>query len=140
MCKIAVRSTFTTGTVTVTATATGGLSSCAPLTFTVLPVLSSVSIKTPPPKLQGAAFAAPTLKMEMAGNTLRYFISAPCFITFEILNANGRVVQQIAGSSQGQGWHVLQLSGSRGNAGNGIYFVRCTVNGTSFVKRVFILN
>jgi beta-galactosidase len=140
MCKIAVRSTFTTGTVTVTATATGGLSSCTPLTFTVLPVLSSVSIKTPPSKLQGAASAVPTLKMEMAGNTLRYFTSAPCFIAFEILNANGRVVKQIVGSSQGQGWHVLQPSGSRGNAGNGIYFVRCTANGTSFVKRVFILN
>ena len=138
MCKVAVRSTFTPGNVTVTAASTGLTSGSA--TFTTV-AIGATPIQRP------AAFSAahtplPLFKMGVIEGTIRYFISQPSNVAFEILNANGRVLQRIAGSKQEQGWHPLKLTGASNNghsAVSGVYIVRCMIDGNVFVKRVFVL-
>jgi len=138
MCKVAVRTTFTTGTVTVTAKSTGLGDGTVSFPVVGLP---GTSVQRP------ASFTIsqggmPILKVETVGGMLRYYISDPAFVSFEILNAAGRVLNKVSPSIQKQGWHPLQLSSmSSGHdaAGNGIYFVRASINGSTSVKRIFRL-
>jgi beta-galactosidase len=136
MCKVAVRTTFTPGTVTITATSpnlgTGTTS------FDVV-ALDGTPVRRPAAFLTSRS-DVPRIEIESFGGALRYFVSSPCLVSFDILNAGGKVVRRVAGSNQGQGWHILQPKGSREIAGNGIHFVRCSVNGNALVKRVCILH
>jgi hypothetical protein len=139
MCKVAVRSTFTTGVVTVTATSPN---LCQGQTsFTVHPVNEQVSIV--PSKFQTSGTMETALKTGMAGSTLRYFISRPSFVTVEILSASGRILRRIPGSKQADGWHSIQLAGMgnrNDNAGAGVYFARFSIDGNyQSVKRIFVI-
>jgi hypothetical protein len=135
MAKVAVRTTFTTGTVTVSATSTG--LGTATVSFPVV-ASGSTSIQRP------AAFSMPSTsalmpRIEVLNGTLRYFISNSSFVAFEILNANGRILKRIEGLRQTRGWHPLAIN--RGEArGNGVYFVRCTADGSIFIKRVLVIH
>ncbi len=129
MCKVAVRSTFVSGTVTVTAASPGLGTGTA--TFPVVD-LGATAVKSPLVLWRGGA--SPSLfRMAVEGGILRYYLGKPSAVAFEILNANGRLVRRIAGSRQAQGWHPLQIGGTA-NAGepavNGVYFVRCSVDGS----------
>jgi len=85
--------------------------------------------------------AAATVQMRMLGRTLRYFLNVPAMVSFDILDAGGRVVRHVARFRQEEGWHPLVLGdGLTGANGDGVYFVRCAVDqGSSFVKRVIVL-
>jgi len=135
MCKVAVRSRFTPGTVTVTATSPG--LGTGTTTFPVV-ALASTAVRNPF-AFASSGISATRVEIGAAGRALRYYISNPAFVAFEILNANGRVMKRIAGSRQSEGWHPLLESDGRGKSPNGIYFVRCAIDGSTFVKRVFIL-
>jgi beta-galactosidase len=134
MAKVAVRTTFTTGTVSVSATSTG--LGAGTVTFPVV-ATGATSIQRP------AAFSMPSAsalmpRIEVFNGTIRYFLNSPSFVAFEILNANGRILKRIEGLRQTRGWHPLAIN--RGEArGNGVYFVRCTADGSTFVKRVLII-
>jgi hypothetical protein len=139
MCKVAVRSTFTSGVVTVTATSPG---LCQGQTsFTVHPVNEPVSIVLS--KFQTSSSMETALKIGMAGGTLRYFISRPSFVTVEILNASGRILRRIPESKQADGWHSIQLAGlgnRSDNASAGVYFARFSIDGNyRSVKRIFMM-
>ena len=129
MCKVAVRSTFTPGTVTITATSPGLGQGTA--TYTVNPVPAgptSVIGKT----LSVSPAAMPAFKVDVTGGVMRYFIGKPADIAIEVLSVNGRVIKHVPASRQGAGWHPVQLRGTAavgGSKGNGVYFVRCSVDG-----------
>jgi hypothetical protein len=136
--KVAVRVTFTPGTVNVTA-ASDGLTS-GTTSFTTVPI--GITPVLGPAASFSARVSLPSIKIETTGGIVRYFLDQPSRIGFEILNTNGKMVQRIAGSEQGQGWHPLQLtnkSTSGHGAVSGVYLVRCMVDGNVFVKRVFVL-
>jgi hypothetical protein len=137
MCKVAVRSTFTPGTVTVTATS-GGLSGTA--SFTTIPVPPPPPVSVLGPKFVQRSAAA-TVQMRMIGRTLRYFLNVPATVSFDILDASGRVVRHIERFRQVEGWHPLLLGdGINGANRSGVYFVRCAVDkGSTFVKRAVVL-
>ncbi len=139
MCKVAVRSTFTPGTVTVTANSPGLCQGTASVTTVAMPPIPSVSVQVP--VCGQKVCAAATVQMRMIGRTLRYFLNVPAMVTFDILDAGGRVVRHVARFRQTEGWHPLILGdGTSGAGGDGVYFVRCSVDqGSSFVKRVIVL-
>ncbi len=138
MCKVAVRSTFTAGTVTVNANSPGLCQGTA--TFTTLPVPPPPPVAVLGPKFIQRSAAA-SVQMRMIGRTLRYFLNVPATVSFDILDAGGRVVRHVARFRQTEGWHPLMLGdGTSGASGDGVYFVRCSVDqGSSFVKRVIVL-
>jgi hypothetical protein len=134
MCKVAVRTTFTPGVVTVSATAPG-LAGAASTSFAVLALDAPVSIGGP--ALHGAASSMVTARFAEFGRTIRYFLSGPASVTIEILTANGRIVRRVANDMLAQGWHTLPLETTPAlAAGNGVYVVRLAVaGGSQFVKR-----
>ena len=138
MCKVAVRSTFTAGTVTVNANSPGLCQGTA--TFTTLPVPPPPPVAVLGPKFIQRSAAA-SVQMRMIGRTLRYFLNVPATVSFDILDAGGRVVRHVARFRQTEGWHPLMLGdGTNGASGDGVYFVRCSVDqGSSFVKRVVVI-
>ena len=130
MCKVAVRSTFVPGTVTVTAASsplTSGVTS-----FTVYPLRPDIDgavLQRPGP---AATAAVPTFKIGFSGGALRYCMSKPAIVAVDIISANGRVVMRVPGSLLTAGWHSIGLAGMKtgeGAARNAVYFVKFTVNG-----------
>lgn len=137
MCKVAVRSMFTAGTVTVTATSPG-LGQAA-VSFMVYPLGTSV-VAGGSIKQATARATTPVFKTVMAGGKLRYFISIPGIVTLTVLDASGRVLKNIPGSQQVYGWHQANLAGANGTeVRNGVYFVRLMVNGKEEGTRRVIL-
>jgi hypothetical protein len=140
MTKIAIKSRFTEGPVTVTATSPNLTTGTA--TFTIYPA-KDIAVPVQGPVGSAVSSTALAARLEAFGGTVKYFLGRPADVSVEILNAGGRVIRQIASSRQPAGWHPVQLSGSASIGeikGNGVYFVRCTVDGNRLnVKRVVIL-
>jgi beta-galactosidase len=139
MCKVAVRAMFTPGTVTVVGTSAGiGVGTCS---FTVYPINGcSCGLGSARQPASASCAIMPSFRVRASAGTVRYFVSRPANISFEILNAGGKLVDRVQYSKQSEGWHVLLLTkrpDSNGARGNGVYFVRCTVDGKYVsVKRV----
>jgi beta-galactosidase len=139
MCKVAVRSTFTPGTVNVSATVANLPQQAASTSYVVGPVVP-VGVQQPLGRVSPLQ-SAPVIIIESNGSGLRYFINKAGTVSVEILSAGGRVVAQVPVSRQAQGWHTLQLGGAGGDSrGNGVYFVRCSMDGGfRIVKRVVVV-
>ncbi|HUI92566.1 MAG TPA: DUF4982 domain-containing protein [Chitinivibrionales bacterium] len=139
MCKIAVRSTFTAGAVTVTATSPGLGQGTA--TYTVYPVGTVSTIYSP--GTAGGISGSAMRFLEIRGNVVRYYLETPSVVGFEMIDAGGRVIGQIAGARQDKGYHSVPLvngSMSGKKSGNGVYFVRSKVDGKYVnVKRMIVL-
>ena len=136
--KVAVRSTFTPGTVTVTGSSTNLTSGTA--TYTTV-AIGSTPVQMPA-EFSAARAHLPMFKLGATNGTIRYFLDQPAHVAVEILNASGKVVQRAAGARQDRGWHPVQLtnkSSSGHSAVSGVYIVRCIVDGNMFMKRVFVL-
>jgi hypothetical protein len=137
-CHVAVRSTFTPGTVNVTATASGLTQGTT--SFTVVP-LPTTTVQRP--FTQSEFLSEPVLKIGMAGTTVRYYLSRPASVSIEILGANGRVLKSISSPKQAEGWHPIKLSGAESFSdakGNGVYFARFAVDGAyQCVKRILVI-
>ncbi|HUI91124.1 MAG TPA: DUF4982 domain-containing protein [Chitinivibrionales bacterium] len=139
MCKIAVRSTFTDGSVTVTATSPGIGQGTATFTTVPIPPIPPVSVLRP---LVSRVLASQAeVQMVMSGRVLRYCLNVAATLTFDVLDGSGRVVKHVDRLKQAEGWHSLKLAGgASGAGGNGVYFVRCAVEqGKTFVKKVVVL-
>jgi hypothetical protein len=135
MCKVAVRSTFTPGTATVTAAAAGLGSGTA--SFTTYPV-SSISSSAHVPMRATNVSLTPTVTISGAGGALRYFLSKTANVSLEILAANGKSIRRITCEKQSAGWHFVNRSGSADCAG--IFLVRYSADGAlPCVKRVVLI-
>jgi hypothetical protein len=136
MCKVAVRSTFTPGVVTVSATSPGLGAGAA--SFTVYPFSDTVT--THAPTRAFAPLSIPELAIAMIGGAVRYHVVAQAFVSVDILDANGRIVYRVPNSPQQSGWHAIPFTTGGNNRSDGVYIVRCVVNGRdSYVKRVMVM-
>ncbi len=139
MCKVAVRSMFTPGTVTITATSPGLGQGTA--SFVVHALNESTSVYRP---VQAAARQAePAFRMDFAGGMIRYYVAGSCRVALDVLDATGRIVERTAAAQVSGGWHSVGLYGpsiSRAGTGNGVYLVRFAVDGQyAAVKRVVLI-
>jgi|WetSurMetagenome_2_1015567.scaffolds.fasta_scaffold00077_18 beta-galactosidase len=140
MCKVAVRSTFQTGTVTITATSPGLVQGST--TFTVYPCSTGQTYAiNMGHKTQSATM--PLFKLGVDGKVIRYYIGAPSMVSIDLIDAKGRVVRQVVNSRQLSGWHPVPISGETAGAdakGCGVYFARFTVNGQEMAaKRILVI-
>jgi hypothetical protein len=135
---VAVRSTFTTGTVTVTATSNGLGQGTASFTVYPVPPPPVVAVRGPVYPLEQQA--SPSFKVGIFNGSIRYFIGQKANIAMDIIDANGKCVMHVPASKVGGGWHVMR-SYTNGNSTliNGVYFIRCVIDGHSFVKRVLVV-
>jgi hypothetical protein len=137
LCKVAVRTTFTPGTVTVNATS--GTLCAGTTTFTVLPVTAPVTNRV---SVIGApAMQLPSVRIGVSGSTVRYYLSAPSAVAVDILGANGRVIMHMPAALQTQGWHPIRCAAFAGTGmgSAGVYFARFTLaGGQHIVKRILI--
>jgi hypothetical protein len=137
MCKVAVRATFTPGVVTVSATSPGLTSGTT--SFTVYPFSDTVTTHAPVGAV--APWSMSALAIAMVGNAVKYRLEAPAFVSVDVLDASGRIVCRVPNALQQSGWHAVPLkAGAAGGIiGNGVYLVRCTVNGQDkYVKRMVV--
>jgi len=135
MCKAAVRSTFITGVVTVTATSPGLGTGTA--TFTVAPVTDGTSVLRPAARSVVLERTAQVFNAGFAGGMIKYYMSVPAMASIDILDAGGKILQRIPRSRCGAGWHPIQISGAKGS---GVYLVRISADGASqFVKPVVVM-
>jgi hypothetical protein len=138
--KVAIRSTFTPGVVTVTATSPGlGTGNAL---FTVVPV-PTIPVSVQRPAMHAtAASAVPALDIRTINGAVRYYISCPSLVSFEILDARGRILERTANSKVEAGWHPIAINGTLGNGkstSDGICFIRLDVDGGHFVKQVLLV-
>jgi hypothetical protein len=138
MTRIAVRSTFTPGTVNVTATSAGLGQGTSSFTTVAVPPIPSVSVR---PFMSRILASQAVVQMVMSGRVLRYCLYVAATLTFDVLDGRGRTVKHVGRLKQDDGWHSLQLAnGTSGAGSNGVYFVRCAVEqGKTFIKRVVVL-
>ena len=141
--KVAVRSTFTPGVVTVNATSPGlGAGNAS---FTVVPLsppCGTCQGTIKPALRQTVASAMPTFDVRATNGMVRYYLSRPSFVSVEILDARGRILEQIPNSRIEAGWHPIAINGTMGNGqtkSDGICFVRLDVDGGHFVKQVLLV-
>jgi beta-galactosidase len=140
MCKVAVRSTFIPGLVTVTATAPGLCQGSA--SFSVYDVSAGPTYAVNPARLPVSS-SMPLFKLAADGKIIRYYIGSAARVSIDIVDAKGRVIRQMANSMQAEGWHPVWISGTVSGAdarGCGVYFARFTINGRELaVKRVLMV-
>jgi hypothetical protein len=81
--------------------------------------------------------------LEIKGKVVRYYLETPSVVGFEMVDASGHVIGRIAGARQSAGYHSVPLlngSISGKKSGNGVYFIRSTVDGKYVnVKRMILL-
>ncbi len=140
--KVAIRSTFTPGVVTVTATSPG--LDTGTTSFTVVPVPNNGIVAAVKPALRAtaAASAMPALDIRTFNGMVRYYISRPSLVSMEILDARGRILERTANARVEAGWHPIAINGTLGNGKStsaGIWFVRLDVDGGHFVKQVLLV-
>jgi beta-galactosidase len=130
MCKIAVRSVFTHGPVTVSSVCAGLPHPAATTTFTVYPVTDPPVSLVKPVGSSGSR-AAPVFATAIVAGNLRYYLSRPASVRVDMISASGKVMRSVPASKQTEGWHPVQVAGS-GNGGRlatGVYIVRIGVDG-----------
>ena len=139
MIKVAVRSTFDPGTVTVTATSAGLANGTA--SFTSIPVPPIVTSVGPSALFRTTGFGSPAVTIRVAGQAIRYHIDQDLTLSVEILNAAGKVVKRTAPARLSAGWHTLVAKGApqKGLTGNGIYFVRFQSDNGFHLVKPFVL-
>jgi hypothetical protein len=87
-----------------------------------------------------APLSMPAFTFAAIGSAVKYQVSAPSFVSVEILNASGRIVYRAPNALQGTGWHTIPLAASGIDKSNGVYIVRCIVNGQDkYIKRVMLM-
>jgi len=135
MIKVAVRSTFTPGTVNVTATSPGLGGGSASFTVVAAPPPPPVAVR--PGIRVASGLTIPTFNVRAARGILRYYVSSPSFVSVQVLDAAGRVVATMPRARASEGWHAVPLDGAWSN---GIYLVRLAADGGyRYVKPVALM-
>ena len=135
MCKVAVRTTFIPGVVTVTAKA-AGLGN-GQTTFTVNQLGSPVAVVRGWNAGRTAVPCAPTFKVGVFGTSVQYFTGKAANVSIDVLSASGKLLTRVADAKQAEGWHPVKLNPGAGV--NGVYILRCVVDGKALVKRVIMI-
>ena len=141
MAMVAVRSQFTTGTVTVGATVAGLPNPSASVSYDITPVLDIVRTDTVPVtgvRVAPAYRTMPAVKLAMTGRVLKYYLSTTAVVGVDILNASGRLVQKIPATRQMEGWHPIGLT-ARQVQGSGMLLFRFTVDGVALKVKQFVV-
>ena len=136
-CKIAVGTTFETGTVTVTATSPG--IGQGTTTYTVAPAVLEDPIMGPVGAVRSGASARtafPDCRIEAAGQTIRYFIGQTADVSVEVFSAKGSILKKIPSTLRAEGWYPVQFG--RSSANNGVYIVLLIVNGKAMAAKRII--
>jgi beta-galactosidase len=135
MCKVAIRSKFSPGTVNVSATSTGLGSGNA--SYTIYPVDMPTSVYKGVNSVKHV-WEQSAYSVSVNGRMLRYSISAAATVSIQILDASGKVVMHAGPLTRNPGWHQLPL---KSITGNGVYFLRFIANGRlGCVRKVFLVN
>ena len=141
MAMVAVRSLFTTGTVTVSANVAGLQNPSASVSYDITPVLDIVRTDT---FAVGARIAPepvrimPTVQLAMTGRVLKYYLNTTAVVGLDIMNASGRLVQRIAATKQAAGWHLINAS-LQPPRGSGVLLFRFTVDGRVMNAKQFVM-
>jgi beta-galactosidase len=134
LCKVAVRSKFTVGDVTVTATADGLKS-------------GSVSYHIGDPTAVQRESYLPLvnlakgsrLPIEYRAGIIRYLLDKPAAVTIELIDPAGKMAGRFINGKQAEGWHSVPI-GAKTIKSNGVYFVRAKAEGEEWtVKRVMVV-
>jgi hypothetical protein len=137
---VAVRSQFTTGTVTVSATVTGLAQPTASTTYSITPVTDLVVVSGSESPIASSVKEGLFTNVTASGGMIKYYISKTSNISVDIMNANGRIVKRIPASKQLAGWHPVSFAQTPDNAVTGVYFVRLAVDGKSLsAKKVMLV-
>ena len=138
MTKIAIKSRFTAGPVTVTAQAAG--LTTGTLTYTIDPVTDAPTGVMVPMSAAPTQFSKALAQISVSGNTLRYLIAQSAKVSVDVLNPSGKVVKHSAESQMAAGWHTIAMKGISKSSAAGVYFVCIGINGIQQnAKRVFIV-
>jgi|WetSurMetagenome_2_1015567.scaffolds.fasta_scaffold00048_27 beta-galactosidase len=143
MAQVAVRSQFTTGTVTVSANVAGLPTPNASVSYTITPVLDIVRTDTVPSTgirvVSEPVRTMPAVTLMTAGKVLRYYLNTTAVVGLDIINAQGRLVQRIPAVKQTAGWHPIGLIGTLSNRvqGSGVLLFRFTVDGAALKVKQF---
>jgi hypothetical protein len=138
---VAVRSQFTTGTVTVTANCSTLPVAAASTNYDIKPVTDQVSV------MARSAVAGPGQKVVaveflISGGIVKYHLSQAAKVSVEILNLSGRVLKKIPASIQAAGWHPVNLSGKTAQetvTAHGVYVVKLVADGKyRFAKKIYL--
>jgi beta-galactosidase len=139
MCKVAVKSTFTPGNVTVTATSPGLGQGTASFTVYPVPAPPSVSISSGLMQL----LQNRNMEMKLCGKKLLFFVAKPADVCVEVLGINGRILQRVMVPKHSSGWQQLDISRDAQNAisrrANGVCIVRLTADGIVNTSRKLIV-
>jgi hypothetical protein len=144
MAMVAVRSQFSTGPVTVSAT-TGLPTPNASVIYNITPVLDIVRTDTVPSvgvRIMPGQRAVATVKLAMSGKVLKYYLNTTAVVGVDIMNAGGRLVQRIPAARQSAGWHPIGsgLAASHNKVqGNGVFLFRFTVDGKVMNVKQFVV-
>jgi hypothetical protein len=138
---VAVRSQFTTGTVTVSATVTGLTQPTASASYTIKPVTDQVVVAGKPSWLSPDFKEAIITQVTASNDRIRYFINRTANVSVDVMSASGRVVRHLPASKQLAGWHPVAFSQSSDNglANTGVYFVKLTVDGKAMSAKKLVL-
>jgi beta-galactosidase len=130
MAKVAIRSKFQTGTVTVSATATtpGLTTASATMTYDIVPVTDQLYVGAAIPAPRAAATAI-RVKTAVRGCSLVYQLASRAIVGADILSPDGKIVRKIPAGAQAAGAHSISLDTKRGDLSAGLYFVRLSVDG-----------
>jgi beta-galactosidase len=144
MAMVAVRSQFTTGTVTVNASVAGLPKPAASVTYDIKPVTDIVRTDTVTGIITSPApsHSSPAVKMEMNGSALRYHLNTTATVGIDIVNSAGRLVLRVPAARNAEGWHSVALDKQALSAfvkSNGVYFCRFMVNGTALGAKQFVI-
>ena len=141
MAMVAVRSQFTTGNVTVSATVNGLATPTASTSYTIKPVTDQVVVAGKPAWLSPDFKEAIITQITASSDRIRYFISRAANVSVDVMSASGRVVKHIPAAKQLAGWHPVTFSQTPDNAlaGTGVYFVKLTVDGKAMAAKKLVL-
>jgi beta-galactosidase len=128
MAKVAVRSQFQTGTVTVSATASGLPTPTASMTYQITPVTDRIYVGVAQPQSRKTVKVAP-VKTIVRDGSLRYQLTAGANVAIDILSSDGKIVKRVPAAAMGAGWHSVALDAKTNGLSAGLYLVRLSVDG-----------
>jgi hypothetical protein len=141
MAQVAVRSQFTTGTVTVSANVAGLPNPSGSVSYDITPVLDIVRTDTVPTvgiRVMPEQRTVASVKLAMAGKVLKYYLNTTAVVGVDIMNASGRLVQRIKATKQSAGWHPIGASLQQ-IQGSSVLLFRFNVDGRVLNVKQFVV-
>jgi hypothetical protein len=139
-CRIAVRSTFTPGVVTVSASASG--LSGSSVSFTTYPVPNG-GVMTTVGKQTFLNYEALSAKIFNTSKGVRYFLNRTADISINVFDATGRCILNFSNIRASEGWHTLAICNPNLSnvKGKGVYVVKISSNdGYRLMRKVVVMH